>query len=737
MSFRRITIVFALSLIFAGTAHARVEQYRDSGATWLSDRLQMHWQTRATTSYVKGEFYDHAGGGVAPVPTVQMSGARSHVTDYRRPALAELAPRAEDSRGMWLYNKTTETYKWAPMSETGNISQSINWEIACLAKEAAERSADDSVYAEIAWNILWTYMQGILYTEMPVDIQYGHVQTIVGLQTFEVIHEDIIVRMSETYQILRAKQPAYFTPEVMQTLDDAFRHWADIIIANGVPHNNWDIIQARFILAAAAALRPDEAYADGKGQDYYLDVVLHKDFVRQWSLKTLTEWGYDAENGIWKECAGYSLVVLTELMETRKLYAQITGRDLLDELPIIRKAALGAVEYLFPDGMVIGFGDTHPHALPRRTYEGLGICMDSLPAPSPIFYAPKTSWLVARTGMERHEDLAFALNGSLGNHMHANGISLELYGCGQRLAPDAGIGYSLYSGDDYKEYYSRFPAHNTVCVDGVSDYAVMMSQHAFRLVDTLRVPLCDGMAYAAEVSMIEPETHADQQRLVVMTDDYFVDVFRSARKDGKDKFHDYFYHNMGQQMGLDVLGQKYQVSGSKSTDLAFAGGHLYAYSYIYDVYSYAVQEGDVVRAHYGINSDSIVMRQWMKGAADRKVYRALSPSTEGLSRMKNMPYDIRNTPTLTFVARQQGEAWTRPFVSVFEPRSERKPAVISKVEFPEVLIKDKQTRSAVAVLITRTDGRQDLIISADNENARVQVMDKTYKGRVNIVNYEL
>lgn len=735
MSFRRILFVFALSVVFVGAVSAKLEQYRDSGATYLSDRLQMHWQTHATTSYIKGEFYDHAGGGVAPVPTVQMSGARSHVTDFRRPHLTELPPRAEDSRGMWLYHKTFGTYQWAPLAETGGIINSINWEIAGLAKEAAERSDSDSVYAEIAWNILWTYMQGILYTEMPVDIQYGHMQTIVGLQTFEVIHEDIIARMSETYQILRENQPAYFTPERVQTLDDAFRHWADIIIANGVPHNNWDIIQARFILAAAAALRHNEAYADGKGQEYYLDVVLHKDFVRQWSLKTLTECGYDASNGIWKECAGYSMVVLTEWMETRKLYAQITGRDLLDELPILRKAACSAVEYLFPDSMLIGFGDTHPHALPRRTYEGLGICMDSLPAPSPIFYAPKASWLVARTGMERDNDLAFALNGSLGNHMHANGISLELYGCGQRIAPDAGIGYSLYSGDDYKEYYSRFPAHNTVCVDGVSDYAVMMSHHAFELVDTLQIPFRERKAYAAEVYMIEPETHADQQRLVVMTDDYFVDIFRSARKDGKDKFHDYFYHNMGQEMSLSINGK--HIVGTPSTDLAFAGGHLYAYSYIYNVYAEAVKERDIVRAHYGINGDSIVMTQWIQGANDSKVYRALSPSTEGLSRMKNMPYDIRTTPTLTLVVRRQGEAWTKPFVSVFEPSSAQKPAVISKVEFPDVRIKDKQTRSAVAVLITRTDGHQDLIISTDNENAKVQVNGKTYKGRLNIVNYEL
>ncbi|WP_440486688.1 heparinase II/III domain-containing protein, partial [Segatella hominis] len=167
--------------------------------------------------------------------------------------------------------------------------------------------------------------------------------------------------------------------------------------------------------------------------------------------------------------------------------------------------------------------------------------------------------------------LMASVNASLGNHQHANGISLELYGKGYVLGPDAGIGRTLYSGLDYQEYYSQMPAHNTVVVDGVSSYPVMMSQHAFKIVASYpevskeqpaskklsekklsiqKDPeLKDKITYAT-VSFIEPETQALQQRTTAIVKTsakggYYIDVFRSKKKEGGDKTHDYFYHNLG------------------------------------------------------------------------------------------------------------------------------------------------------------------------------------------------
>ena len=100
------------------------------------------------------------------------------------------------------------------------------------------------------------------------------------------------------------------------------------------------------------------------------------------------------------------------------------------------------------------------------------------------------------------------------------------------------------------------------------------------------------------------------------------------------------------------------------------------------------------------------MNMWMKGEKERKVFTALSPMTEGLSRTPDMPYHIKEQPTLTFVARQEGEAWNRPFVAVYEPSSVKEPGNIVSVTFPEVQSEEKG--SHIGICINQKDGRVDI-----------------------------
>ena len=757
---------------------SRVEKYSSKCPEWLTSRLQMYWKSHATDVYIRGEYYDHAGGEKAPAPTVMYTGARSHATIYRRPKLEDITPYHEDTKGMYLANTSLngEPLEWVSISKTGRMIESINSEIMGIARDAAFLwwLTGKEEYASMAASVFDTYMTGIYYRNVPIDLNNGHQQTLVGMSSFEVIHEDIIKSLVPLYDFLY-KYLKENKPEKMDIYASAFKKWADNIIANGVPHNNWNLMQARFVMDIALILENNALYADGKGREYYIDYIINQSSIRQWSLKQLAEYGYDSNTGIWAECPGYSSVVVGDYAQFVNLFDRNLGYDLTKDIPVISKAVSAMPQYLFPNMMQVGFGDTHPSYLRTDIFKymianaqqhgkkdeeehftrmlklfdpnaekvsaGQGkmpIAVTSFFSDKPLklnpkteagkiddyvtpsFYAPNVSWLVQRNGMDKENSLMISLNGSDGNHMHANGIGMELYGKGLPLAPDAGIGTMGYSGLDYLEYYSQFPSHNTVCVDGISSYPVMKSNHAFKVKNLypesgVKVPY-QPVSYS-EVYFREPESYSDQTRLngIINTSDstgYYVDIFRSRKVEGGDKMHDYFYHNMGQVMILKAADGT-DLNLQPTQELAFAGAHLYAYSYIYDKKS--AQTDKNIKAEYTINmpdKNDITMNMWMKGEKDREVFSALSPMTEGISRIRGMPYDIKKQPTLTFVARQKGEAWTRPFVSIFEPVTKSSPSAISSVEYP-LVISDGQSNSNIAVVVNLKDGRKDLILSSD------------------------
>lgn len=707
----------------------KVEQQPD----WLLSRLQMYWKSHATEVFVNNDTFDHPGGERAEFPTVKYDGTRSHGTNYNRPKLDEVVPYDDDADGnVTMINKATGLLEKVHPSKTGRQISSLNRQIISIARDAALLYAEnkDERYAKMAFGVFDTFLKGIAGRNVPSDLTHGHMQTLVGMTSFEVIHEDAINELTEMYPLIADYEPC---KKSRALYDAALKKWAENIIANGVPHNNWDLIQANFIVRIALVLQHDQDYSDQKGREYYLDYVLNKSSIRQWSMKRLADYGFDPNTHIWGESPGYSTMVIGEFTTFANTMDEKAGIDMFSEIPAIEQAVFAMPQYLFPNRMICGFGDTHPNYLKTEAVdlmmryaerhnslalkERLTKLRDAIQPDAPAsdiepyvnktFYSPNVSWLMQRTGMDAQHDLAISLNGGYGNHQHANGISMELYGKGFVLGPDAGIGKTLYSGADYNEYYSRFPAHNTVCVDGVSDHAVMMSQHPFKvqfLKDTER-------ATVSQVSFVEPETRSYQLRTngIVKTEKggYYIDVFRSKRQDGKDKFHDYFYHNLGQSMTLKAADGG-DLNLQPTEELAFAGGHLYAYSYIWDKYSTSTNK-DVKATFTTTCPDGriIDMTMWMQGAKDREVFRALSPVNLEYERLpKFMPYKVDEQPVLTYVARQHGDAWTNPFVAIFEPSDSNEPSEISKVEFftPE-------GPDAVGIRVTLKNGRTDIIVS--------------------------
>lgn len=748
---------------------------------WLLSRLAMYWNSHATDVYIKGENFDHAGGAKAPVPTVRFTGTRGTFATHGRPKLADVVPYDDKDGNVTFHNNALPGRPLESIhpSKTGRNIENLNREIMGIARDAAFLYwlTDEEPYARLAAGVFDTYMQGIYYRNVPVDLNYGHQQTLVGMSSFEVIHEDILYEIVPLYDFLHGYLATRYTDK-MDIYAGAFKKWADNIIANGVPHNNWNLMQARYIMDIGMILEDDNRYADSKGRGYYIDYVLNQSSIRQWSLKKLADYGYDSRTGIWAECPGYSGVVMNDYANFISLFDRNLHCDLTEELPVLTKAAAATPQYLFPNRMICGFGDTHPGYLnttpimrmienaqvngkkeQEEYFTALLKCLDAGAGKSagksnvrvsvnsffddkpldlkpdieagkiddyvsPLFHAPNVSWLVQRNGMNPRHSMMISLNASEGNHMHANGISMELYGKGYVLGPDAGIGLYLYSGLDYAEYYSQFPSHNTVCVDGISSYPVMKSNHSFDLLSCFPASSeakvmenkYPSVTYS-DVCFREPESRADQTRMmsIVTTGPetgYYVDIFRSRKERGGDKMHDYFYHNLGQQMSLQAADGS-DLNLQPTDELAFAGAHLYAYSYLYD--KKCARTGKDVKTVFTIkmpDKDDIQMNMWMKGEKERTVFSALSPMTEGLSRTPGMPYNIKEQPTLTFVARQKGEAWNRPFVAVYEPSSVKEPEQISSVTFPSV--KCKQAGSHVGICVEQKSGRTDYILSSDS-----------------------
>ena len=119
--------------------------------------------------------------------------------------------------------------------------------------------------------------------------------------------------------------------------------------------------------------------------------------------------------------------------------------------------------------------------------------------------------------------------------------------------------------------------------------------------------------------------------------------------------------------------------------------------------------------------DDIYMNLWMKGEPEREVFTALSPMTEGLSRTPNMPYNIKEQPTLTFVARQHGEAWSRPFISIYEPSTKNEPSAIQSVSYFDA--EEPGLKDFAGICVKSKNGRVDHIFSlSDAEQAA------TYRG---------
>jgi hypothetical protein len=756
---------------------ARVDPYVErcqSDPTWMSSRLAMNWQTHYQTPICRNSKWV-GGEGEAPVPTPRFAGARDWATNFSAPPeIADWKPYNDQGGKVWLLDKQTGQMEWVDPGLTGRTLESMNMRIMESGADAAfvYWISGDEKYAKYAADILWTYMDGFSYVTPP-NLPSGDrsMTPIIGVTSFEVIHEDIATPLSESYDFLHD----YLRKEGKDVtiIQKGLKRFADRLIEGGSGQGNWNLNAARIIAYAGLALESNESYDDGKGRPYYVDVVLNAQLPNKTGITHVIDQGYDPQTMLWPEAPGYGFGGTKDIVLIASLVgADPAGRKLLAD-PRLTRAILAQLALIYPNGWSVGVGDTtntriNATALElliaaahqrddsetearltpalRREIDMGGYdrgAQSSLLAltkyigqlepgggsaeqqPRTYFATPLNIIMQRNAAADPRYALAAALYGTAGGHVHANGMAIELYGGGVILGADPGRGVSYWQ-PDHANYYSQPPAHNTVIVDGSSTYPIGAAQIALQ--PEALEPAFGENAVSPDFGFVEASFQykkpaADQQRTLALVrtgprSGFYFDVFRSRAQDQQGEFHDYLYHDIGRLQGVaDAAGKPLAWTGSSDT-FPSQPGLLKGYGYFQQV-KWRDEAGDIQATFDSevAGADGPKMALWMPGAADRRVFCALGPPDH--AGRESLPKGTDAKPMAVLIVRQNGEAWRRPFVAVYEPYLGSDGPVIQSVTAAGTAAND----GGLAACTVRTVDGRSILLAQDDQPTAAHVVD--------------
>jgi hypothetical protein len=290
-----------------------------------------------------------------------------------------------------------------------------------------------------------------------------------------------------------------------------------------------------------------------------------------------------------------------------------------------------------------------------------------------------------RNGMDPENGLMFVVQGATYNHNHANGMSMELYGAGYNMGIDPGKGLT-YEAPMHVNYYAQFAAHNTVTAD-VRSASVPYFRGGGGTKNIGQIEL-ESMEPRPEKDAVSPycsftDTHyvdgstgTHQQRTMAIirtstTTGYYVDIYRSDNP----KSNEYIYHNIGNSVSLstpamvpiELKPTQFPISTKPFDPPGFR---------CINQYQHSGDQPKGVIALFSLTNDPShqkFMQVFFAGEEKRDFYTGMAPS----SGTAQSPYNTKPTPTI--ICRQEGEAWSRPFIAVYEPCQGVKSATVQNV----------------------------------------------------------
>jgi autotransporter-associated beta strand protein len=273
-------------------------------------------------------------------------------------------------------------------------------------------------------------------------------------------------------------------------------------------------------------------------------------------------------------------------------------------------------------------------------------------------------------------------------HSHASGMSMELFGMGQVLG--AKSGRTSYGTTDHENYYRLFASNNTVIVNGGSRGLGGWQDIGINTVQTVTM---EPQPFAQAVSPNHSFTTSSfvddkgtlaqgtQQRTMAIvrtspTSGFYVDFFRTRSTvtnrtattlngNVTNQYHDYIYRNVGN------LNPEVQVDGAPATFVSQANrfqndiGDSYqqpGWRYFTDtVVTHPATQSMRARFVATVSGQDRCMTMHMPAVASREIARVSSPAIVDAP----SPYSSARAPAL--VIRQIGDAWDKPFATVYEP----------------------------------------------------------------------
>lgn len=745
--------------------------------TWILSRYLMNRVPgkRYTVFYSDASGTKLTGyGGDAPRPTVRVSpNKRGPITpdghSYRMPSIEELIP-FDTSMQMRLQRNAPDS-GWV-LTDPKSYVGSINGRINRLALDAAivYWLTGKAPYGIFAADILDQWAHGAYYQQPivgPCRTGFLHMQTLGDDQTVP-----LILTYDFLYDFLRQKK--YDTTPYETVLDKI----AATMTFRGFVNNNWFAAQTPAMVTAALSLE------DTTKRNNYLRFYLQKDTIHDGCghlaiPSMIARWL--TPDGHWKETAGYHNYATGNFLVSA-LIMEKNGYPVFEKYPALFQASYVLLKYAFPNLLNPAFGDNagRPSESPRSLeialvmaqhqkdvslrdrlatsmnallssgryrrstsgYLGLLCFLPNIPKPATLPDPwPRSGHLdyaglyLQRNGTDSLHGLMYVVQGATYNHNHAGGMAMELYGAGKVMGADPGDGLN-YDAPMHIRYYAEWAAHNTVVTAERSAPIPRFkggggSKHMGKISLVAMEPRAEAPAVSPYCSFTDTRytdmtTGSPEERtlaIIRLSDSagYYVDIYRS----GDSLANDYLYHNIGDTLVL--LGNHRQPLAIPLSP--FPVDTLDAdppgFSALRGYRSTGKQAGSVI-ALFKVPAPSgptDFMQVYLPGEQLRAYYTALAPATQTAG------FRYRQKPTPTLIIHQQGEAWSRPFLAVYEPYRGANGFVVNGVE----RLKNELPGSFTALRVTTkgTTGQQ-LIFQSPDTTQTFHAAASTFKGRFGV-----